>query len=152
MGYAVAIAWIGVLIITVSACYSLFEMQTAYVRDVSDFYSYEKEVADQQRSAINITRANYSTNLLEISAKNIGSSVLVFTNARRGNCTDVIIDGVWMSHGNITTALYNKTINPLLWDPTEYAKLLVNRTLAAGNHNLSVVECSGAQDDATFII
>jgi hypothetical protein len=152
MGYAVAIAWIGVLIITVSACYSLFEMQTAYVQDVSEFYSYEKEVADQQRATINVTGANYSTNLLEISLKNIGPSVLVFTDSHGANCTDVIIDGLWMSHSNITSALYNKTINPRLWDPTEYAKLLVNRTLSAGSHNLTVVECNGAQDDTTFSI
>jgi hypothetical protein len=152
MGYAVAIAWIGVLVITVSSCYSLLQMQTAYVQDVSDFYTYEKEVADQQRAAINVTRANYSTNLLEISARNTGPSVLVFTNAHGEKCTDIIIDGVWISHSNITSDLYNKTINPLLWDPTEYAKLLVNRTLAAGSHNLTVVECTGAQDDTAFSI
>jgi len=152
MGYAVAVAWIGVLVITVSACYSLLEMQTGYVNDVSDYYSYEKDVADQQRAAINVTRVNYSTNLLEISAKNIGSSVLVFTDAHGANCTDVIVDGLWMGHNNITTDLYNKTIDPLLWDPTEYAKLLVNISLAAGSHNLSVVGCTGAQDDTTFLI
>ncbi|MFZ2455547.1 MAG: hypothetical protein WAX07_03625 [Candidatus Altiarchaeia archaeon] len=150
MGYAVAIAWISVLLITVSACYSLLEMQTAYVKSVSDYYAYEKQVADRQRTGINITRANYSENLLEVSARNTGPSVLAFTNAHGAGCTDVIVDGVWMSHDNITAGLYDKNINPLLWDPTENAKLLVNTTLGAGSHNLSVVECSGAEDETTF--
>jgi archaellum component FlaG (FlaF/FlaG flagellin family) len=152
MGYAAAIAWMGVLVITVSACYSLMEMQTAYVKDVSDYYSYEKEIADRQRAEINLTGANYSGNLLEISAKNIGSSVLRFTNAHGAKCTDIIIDGAWISHDNITQELYDKTINPLLWDPMENAKILVNRALDAGNHTISVIECSGAQDDAAFSI
>lgn len=152
MGYAVAIAWIGVLVITVSSCYSLLEMQTAYVKDVSDYYEYEEEVAEQQRGAINITRANYSTDLLEISAKNTGSSVLALTDERIGKCTDVIIDGVWMAHDNVSTDVYNRSINPLLWDPTEFARILVNSSLAAGSHNLTVVSCRGAKDESTFVI
>ena len=152
MGYSVGIAWIGVLVITISACYGLYKMQTAYVEDVSDYYSVEKDIADRLREAINVTRANYSTNLLEISAKNTGSNTLLFTKDDGTKCTDVIVDGRWMSHSNITTGMYNTSASPLLWDPTEYAKLLVNVTLGAGTHNLTVVSCYGAKDETAFSI
>jgi len=152
MGYSVGMLWIGVVMIVIAACYNIYKMQTAYIADVSDYYSVEEGIAERLRTDINITWANYSTGLLEISAKNTGSTALQLAKNNETKCTDVILDGVWMRHENITTGMYNVSVNPLIWDPTEYVKLLVNVSLSSGVHNLTVVSCYGAKDDAVFSV
>jgi len=116
MGYSVGMLWIGVVMIVIAACYNIYKMQTAYIADVSDYYSVEEGIAERLRTDINITWANYSTGLLEISAKNTGSTALQLAKNNETKCTDVILDGVWMRHENITTGMYNVSVNPLIWD------------------------------------
>jgi len=152
MGYSVGMLWIGVFMIAITACHNIYKMQTAYIADVSDYYSVEEGIAERLRTDINITRTNYSTGLLEISAKNTGSTAIKLAKNNEASCTDIILDGVWMRHENITTGMYNVSINPLIWDPTEYAKLLVNVSLSSGVHNLTVVSCYGAKDETAFSI
>jgi archaellum component FlaG (FlaF/FlaG flagellin family) len=152
MGYAVSIAWIGVLAIAITTCYSLYNMHNSYVADVSDYWAYEKGIGDKQRAAISVAGANYSNETLEISVQNTGSSVLFFAYGNESKCTDVLIDEVWIEHINITADMYNKTLDPLLWDPTEYAKILVTTNLSVGTHTLTVVSCYGAKSDTSFDI
>jgi len=46
MGYSVGMLWIGVVMIVIAACYNIYKMQTAYIADVSDYYSVEEGIAE----------------------------------------------------------------------------------------------------------
>lgn len=152
MGASTIIAWMGGFIVLMVCFTNLLGLYNEHLSDVQGFYEYEKDVNGRYKTDFDITGVKYLGGSLELDVKNTGRERIIPWDKSGKLCLDLLVDGEWISHDSLATDVMNKTFDPRIWDPDEFLKVTAAKSLAAGNHTVTLVDCDGTKDVAVLSV
>jgi archaellum component FlaG (FlaF/FlaG flagellin family) len=125
----------------------------SFSQQTGDTINYQKEkTIDKISTQIAISETNYNNAVnpgkLKIYVKNIGNTAVTL------NQTEVYVNGerITNSEKNITVEADTDVGNPKLWDPTELAKIEVNKNTSKGINRIKVTASNGASSEKDVAI
>ncbi|MBU0762439.1 MAG: hypothetical protein KKD39_05385 [Candidatus Altiarchaeota archaeon] len=149
MGLASAAAAVLIIALTLTAGYQLMNMQSANDETYSQTRGRAMLSEQNRHSKISVVSFN-STNITvqvintTLYVENIGSQNM------ETDCVDLYVDGAWVKKANISVMLKPTRFDSNIWNPSEILLLSSLQTLAVGEHNATVVACTGASAFGRF--
>ncbi len=151
MGFGVIAAQIITFIAIISIASGLAISMKAYNDQTTAAFKIQQNIlVDALKTDISIISTSYnsSTNpdTLTVYVKNTGKTKLEM------DYTDIYVDGARydVSSRTITVESDTETGNPLLWDPKEIIKIVVQQDISPGIHQVRVATDNGVVDEDSF--
>ncbi len=117
------------------------------IQDRNSLESKKDSTIQQLNTRVSISNASYSAGTIALSISNEGSTTLKTENL------DFYVDNIRIprNDSNRTIQILEPDIqNPRMWDPDETVQVLIDYTVAQGNHTAKIVTEYGHSDIKIF--